>query len=127
MRISDWSSDVCSSDLLTHATTAVARESVEFANGELPDDTDSDVLRSRSTRLAATAMLAARDGDDALLDEHEDWVREVVRLPLSQDGDRFRTSSSALAYNPPALSVLALIHLCRRLARTSDLDRPIVV
>src|SRR3546814_20057458 len=51
---------------LTHATTAVARESVEFANGELPDDTDSDVLRSRSTRLAATAMLAARDGDDAL-------------------------------------------------------------
>src|SRR3546814_3972454 len=107
MRISDWSSDVCSSDLLTHATTAVARESVEFANGELPDDTDSDVLRSRSTRLAATAMLAARDGDDALLDEHEDWVREVVRLTLSQEGDSFRTSSSALAYNPQALSVLA--------------------
>src|SRR3546814_5303774 len=114
MRISDWSSDVCSSDLLTHATTAVARESVEFANGELPDDTDSDVLRSRSTRLAATAMLAARDGDDALLDEHEDWVREVVRLTLSQEGDSFRTSSSALAYNPQALSVLALIHLWRR-------------
>src|SRR3546814_5885231 len=73
---------------LTHATTAVARESVEFANGELPDDTDSDVLRSRSTRLAATAMLAARDGDDALLDEHEDWLREVVRLTLSQEGDK---------------------------------------
>ncbi|WP_313242367.1 hypothetical protein [Stenotrophomonas sp.] len=107
---------------LTHATTAVARESVEFANGELPDDTDSDVLRSRSTRLAATAMLAARDGDDALLDEHEDWVREVVRLTLSQEGDSFRTSSSALAYNPRALSVLALIHLWRRRDRNSDRD-----
>src|SRR3546814_16927258 len=45
---------------LTHATTAVARESVEFANGELPDDTDSDVLRSRSTRLAAPARSAER-------------------------------------------------------------------
>ena len=107
---------------LAHANAAVARESVEFANGELPDDTDSDVLRSRSTRLAATAMLAARDGDDALLDEHEDWVREVVRLTLSQEGDSFRTSSSALAYNPQALSVLALIHLWRRRGRNSDRD-----
>ncbi|WP_203323070.1 ATP-binding protein [Pseudoxanthomonas beigongshangi] len=107
---------------LTHATTAVARESVEFANGELPDDTDSDVLRSRSTRLAAAAMLAARDGDDALLDEYENWVREVVRLTLSREGDSFRTSSSALAYNPQALSVLALIHLWRRRCRNFDRD-----
>ncbi|WP_294991025.1 hypothetical protein [uncultured Stenotrophomonas sp.] len=107
---------------LAHATTTVARESVEFANGELPDDTDSDVLRSRSTRLAATAMLAARDGDDALLDEHEDWVREVIRLTLSREGESYRTSSSALAYNPQALSVLALIHLWRRRGRNSDRD-----
>src|SRR3546814_14995568 len=67
-------------------------------------------------------MLAARDGDDALLDEHEDWVREVVRLTLSQEGDSFRTSSSALTYNPQALSVLALIHLWRRRDRNSDRD-----
>lgn len=109
----------------THATAAVARESVEFANGELPDDSDSDVLRSRSTRLAATAMLVARDGDDALLDEHEEWVREVVTLTLSQEGDSFRTSNSALAYNPQALSVLALIHIWRR--RGLDVDRDALV
>src|SRR3546814_14767581 len=65
-------------------------------------------------------MLAGRDGDDALLDEREDWVREVVRLTLSQEGDSFRTSSSALASNPHALSVLALIHLWRRRDRNSD-------
>ncbi|MET4573255.1 MoxR-like ATPase [Stenotrophomonas rhizophila] len=107
---------------LAHSNAAVARESVEFANGDLPDDTDSDVLRSRSARLSATAMLAARDGDRALLNEHEDWVREVVRITLSQEGDSFRTSSSSLAYNPQALSVLALIHLWRRCGRKSDRD-----
>ncbi|HDS0923447.1 TPA: ATP-binding protein [Stenotrophomonas maltophilia] len=107
---------------VARANAAVARESVEFANGDLPDDTDSDVLRSRSARLSATAMLAARDGDDALLDENEDWVREVIRLTLSQEGDSFRTSSSSLAYNPQALSVLALIHLWHRRGRNSDRD-----
>lgn len=105
-----------------YATADVARESVEFANGELPNDTDSDVLRSRSTHLAATAMLAARDGDEALLDEHEKWVRDVVTKLLLQERDRIKTSSSMLAYNPQALAVLALIHLWRRRDLPADRD-----
>lgn len=105
-----------------HGTAAVAREAVEFANGELPDDSDSDALRSRSTHLAATAMLVARDGDDTLLDEHEEWVRKIVVLTLSREGDNFHTSGSMLAYNPQALSVLALIHLWRRRGLNTDRD-----
>ena len=41
--------------------------------GGLPDDSDTNSLKSRSTRLIATALLVARDGDDDVLDEHEGW------------------------------------------------------
>lgn len=105
-----------------YATAAVAREAVEFAREELPEGADSDVLQSRSTRLAATAMLVARNGDDALLNEHEAWVRDVIILTLSQDGGKNRASPSALAYNPQALSVLALVHLWRRFGLNVDRD-----
>ncbi|MGV8931960.1 MAG: hypothetical protein ACOH1R_07620 [Luteimonas sp.] len=111
----------------TRATAAVARESVEFADGELPAGTDTDVLRSRSTRLVATAMLVARDGDDALLDKYEGWVRQVVTLTLEQQGDTFLTSRSAIAYNPQALSVLALIHLWRRRSLSADRNALLIV
>ena len=101
------------------ATAGLARDAVLYANGELPDGSpDADVLESRSTRLAATAMLVASVGDDELLTAHEDWVCAVVTRILSQNGDGLRASRGMLAYNPQALSVLAITHLWlrRRLA-----------
>lgn len=112
--------------LATHdaarGSAEIAREAAEFAEGGLPDDTDTDVLRSKSTRLAASAMLVARDGDDELLDQYEDWIREVVTNTLAQDDDRSRRSSASITYNRPALAVLALIHLWRRRGRKADRD-----
>ncbi|MER9489609.1 hypothetical protein NKI50_27150 [Mesorhizobium sp. M0563] len=37
-----------------HATASTARDAVEYAEGDLPDDSDTDALRSRSTRLITT-------------------------------------------------------------------------
>ncbi|MGJ5141266.1 hypothetical protein ACQR1V_25025 [Bradyrhizobium oligotrophicum] len=110
-----------------HATPAIARDAVEHANGGLPDDsdTDTDSLKSRSTRLVATALLAARDGDEVLLDAHEDWVRQVIGLALAEKEDRHSTSRENLPYNRPALGTLALLHLWRR--RSLKVDRDALV
>jgi hypothetical protein len=99
----------------------VAREAVEMASRDLPDGADTDVLKSRSTRLAATAMLVARDGDDELLETYHDWIREVVARTLSGEADRFHNSRAALSYNRQALATLAVIHLWRR--RGAIVDR----
>ena len=63
-------------DSSEHATAATARDAVKHADGDLPDGTDTDSLKSRSTRLITTAMLVARDGEDDLLDAHEDLGME---------------------------------------------------
>ena len=103
-----------------HATPETARDAVEYAAGNLPDDTDTEALKSRSTRLIATAMLVARDGDDALLNSHEVWVREVIGRALSEESNRHSVSGGMLRFNRPALATLALFHLWFRRGYKAD-------
>ena len=97
----------------------LAREAVEYAAGDLPDYSDKDYLKSRSTRLISTAMLVARDGDDALLDEHEDWVRTVIAAALGEDVDHYG-SNECLDFHRPAQGICTLIHLWCRGRLVSD-------
>jgi len=97
----------------------LAREALEYAAGDLPDYSDTDYLKSRSTRLISTAMLVARDGDDALLDEHEDWVRTVIAAALAEEVDHYG-SNERLDFHRPAQGICALIHLWRRRQLVSD-------
>lgn len=106
-----------------HATPETARDAVEHASGRLPDGSDTDTLKSRSTRLVATALLVARDGADSLLDAHEVWVREVVTLALAEKADHYSGSREDLRYNRSALGTLALLHLWRRRSMKADRDR----
>lgn len=99
----------------------LAREAVEYAAGDLPDYSDTDYLKSRSTRLISTAMLVARDGDDDLLDEHEDWVRTVIAAALAEDVDHYG-SNERLDFHRPAQGICALIHLWRRKRLVADRD-----
>ena len=105
-----------------HATAATARDAVQYASANLPDNTDTDSLKSRSTRLITTAMLVARDGEDHLLDAHDNWVREVVRRALAEENDRHSGSNEMLRFNRPALGTLALLHLWRRRGLKADRD-----
>jgi hypothetical protein len=109
-------------DRSEHATPTSARDADEYAGGALPDDSDTDSLKSRSTRLITTAMLVARDGDDELFDAREDWVREVMRRALAEETDRRSGSNEQLRFNRPALGTLALLHLWRRRGLKSDRD-----
>lgn len=105
-----------------HASAETARMAVDYAEGGLPDDSDTDDLKSRSTRLISTALLVARDGDDALLDAQEAWVRQVINLGLAEQSDRRGGSSDTLRYNRPAIAMLALIHLWARKRQKADRD-----
>lgn len=105
-----------------HASAETARMAVEYAKGGLPDDSDTDYLKSRSTRLISTALFVARDGDDALLAEQEDWVRQVIELGLAEKSDQRGGSGDALRYNRPAIAMLALIYLWVRKHTKADRD-----
>ena len=105
-----------------YATADTARDAVAYAEGGLPDGSDTDVLQSRSTRLITTALLVARDGDDALLAENEAWVRQVIAITLEEKSDSVGGSHDTLRYNRPAIAILALIHLWARQGKTADRD-----
>jgi hypothetical protein len=102
----------------------IAREAVDYAAGDLPDYADTDHLKSRTTRLIATAMLVARDGDDALLDEHEAWVRAAIAKALEEEIDPYG-SPEILQFNRPGMGICALIHLWHR--RRLPADRNLLV
>lgn len=104
------------------SSTEFAREALDYAEGDLPDDSDPDALKMRSTRLVATAMLVARDGDDVLLAEHEDWVRAVIERALAEEADRHGGAGSSLRFNRPALAICALVHLWHRKRHSADRD-----
>lgn len=110
-----------------HATPETARDAVEYAAGSLPSGTDADDPGSTSTRLIRTALLVARDGDDALLDAQEEWVREVVRRALAEKVGHSTVSNENLGYNGPALGALALLHLWRRRGLKSDRDELVAI
>lgn len=108
-----------------HANAATARDAVEYAKGDLPDDSDTDALKSRSTRLVTTALLVARDGDDELLATHEEWVRQVISSALEEQSDRGGGSQETLRFNRPAIAMLALIHFWAR--KGSNVDRDALI
>lgn len=105
-----------------YATADTARDAVDYADGGVPDGSDTDVLQSRSTRLITTALLVARDGDTALLAANEHWVRQVIAIALEEKSDRGGDSHDTLRYNRPAIAILALIHLWARQGQTVDRD-----
>lgn len=104
------------------STPDLAREAYEHANGELPDESDADVLSMRSTRLVTTAMLIARDGSDELLAEAEDWVRKTIDNALAEDIDLISGSNESIRFNRPALAICAFIHLWHRNKDAADRD-----
>src|SRR3546814_6841529 len=64
MRISDWSSDVCSSDLLCQQGVARSRGRREVPARQLPGDDPVHFLRIRAVEVArAQARLDMADGD----------------------------------------------------------------
>jgi hypothetical protein len=71
--------------------------------------------------IAPAAMLVARDGTDALLHEHEDWVRQVFAQAFaSTETSRISHFRDGIQFNEVAIAALGTIHLWRRHERDGD-------
>lgn len=102
------------------ASADFAKEAAEFAARALPNPDEEDFLKSEATSLASIAVLVARDGDDGLLKEFEEWVRAVANEILGWPPDRLAAMRDTLSYNRPALAISALLHLWLRKGLTTD-------
>src|SRR3546814_6436553 len=99
MRISDWSSDVCSSDLLINDVRQVvagAAQAVRIALGaDRQDDRfggDGVALRG----LDAKGALRAGDLDHLGIIDDPDLVGRAVRVPVGEDGLARRLAEPAV-------------------------------
>src|SRR3546814_10786288 len=81
MRISDWSSDVCSSDLLPDETT------VEVGNGEIFGEramVAGTEFEARVTSLGYSRLLMLLEGDFDTLLERDPALREKIDIVVKQ-------------------------------------------
>ncbi|NTF39565.1 hypothetical protein [Agrobacterium rubi] len=91
-----------------------AREAAEFAARQLPDAGETDFLKAGATSLASVAVLVARDGDDALIEEFEGWARAVATEILCWPSDRIGAMRDTISHNRPALAITVVLHLWLR-------------
>src|SRR3546814_13860517 len=93
MRISDWSSDVCSSDLLAPAVVAVARQ---LSQGELDGAADGGAAAVEKARRVVDRRREI--GDAVLVGQHLPVHRHLLTAvvgPLdNRDGDDAAAGSS---------------------------------
>ncbi len=84
-------------------------------------DSPEDVLRSRTNAIVSAAMVLSRDGSDRLLDQHEEWARNVF-APTFATTNHIAGSGGpdGIRFNPVAIATLGLIHLWQRRGREGD-------
>ena len=105
-----------SPDLVEQAVAYAQRLSTQ-------SDAPEDVLRARTHAIVSAAMILARDGSDALLDQHEGWAREVFAQAFASTDDiTVSRMRSGIRFNPVAIAALGLVHLWRRRGRQADRD-----
>src|SRR3546814_15380896 len=112
MRISDWSSDVCSSDLLAKAGVATAEATRGAASGQLAAN---DALVRGSTIDTDPAVLAAKA---KLENARLDLDRSVIRAPI--DGVVTRRSvqvGQRVAQGSPIMPIVPLAKIGRASCR----------
>lgn len=101
----------------------LAEQAVAYAKRLEASGAPEDAIGSRTNTVVSTAMMVARDGADALLDEHEPWVRGVfASVFASTDRDVARSMRNGIRFNPVAIATLGFIHLWRRRRSAADRD-----
>lgn len=101
----------------------LAERAVSYVQRLSTANATPDGVRSRTNAVVSAAMLLARDGADATLDQHEDWVRDVFAQAFASKEDITVTQMrDGIRFNPVATAALGLIHLWRRRGRQDDRD-----
>jgi hypothetical protein len=104
------------------ASPELAERAVAYAQ-RLPalSDNPEDMHCPRTIAIVSAAMILARDGSDALLDQHEDWSREVfAKAFASTDRVTISQLDDSISFNPVAIATLGQVHLWRRRGHPAD-------
>src|SRR3546814_18706069 len=122
MRISDWSSDVCSSDLPVIIREAIQRE--RFRGGQIfyvcPRISDLDRVRNRITNLAPEAKIAVAHGQMATKDLEADTTAfcdgrydVLISHYISEARLHLPTSTPVASHRTHTLGPVPLTHTIR--------------
>src|SRR3546814_7492759 len=107
MRISDWSSDVCSSDLPSDVQSAIAAQNVEVSAGQIGADPAPEGQQLNATVTARARLQTPEQFRNIIVKTQSDGsvvhLSDVARVEL---GNESYTSSARL--NGPPASGLAL-------------------
>ncbi len=126
-QVADWSVDTA----IQIALERPERSSSEFAEQAIAyaqrlstaADTEESESRSRTRAIVGAAVILARDGADALLDQHEAWARGIFAQAFASTEDMAAsTRIDSIRFNPVAIATVGLIHLWRRRRREADRD-----
>src|SRR3546814_4713364 len=94
MRISDWSSDVCSSDLLS-VTSAIVQTSGLMTEGEAETFTD-DLPQLSTTPFGKSAMMKGGQTIQAWLSDNDDTAPAKLAQYVEEWSDRSEEHTSEL-------------------------------
>src|SRR3546814_5296794 len=90
MRISDWSSDVCSSDLLANAGEQFIRDL--FGNDLILVSNSDDLNKAVGDKTASAPPVAFGTYSDRRDNEEEGWALQVANDVQPKNGIMFRTA-----------------------------------
>jgi hypothetical protein len=126
-QVVDWSVDAAIQIALEHperSSSGFADQAIAYAQRlSTAADTEGNESRSRTRAIVGAAVILARDGADALLDEHEVWARGIFAQAFASTDDMAAsTLIDSIRFNPVAMATLGLIHLWRRRRREADRD-----
>ena len=102
------------------AAVVWARRQATPAVADPNDDDDASAQRMRKEAVLTAAMIAMRDGDEALRSEHGEWASAQLDAALkTEDDDPARQIRAGLRFNPTAIAYAGLIHALQH-RNTSD-------
>jgi hypothetical protein len=95
-------------------STALAWARHSQSTADEVESEDAAEQRMRKEAVLIAAMVAMRDGDDALRAEHGEWARSQLDEALKVlDDDPARQIRGGLRFNPTAIAYAGLIHALR--------------
>ena len=107
---------------LLNAVEAPSRSSLEFASQVMEwvlrpppptADDDWDNAGCRELAIIAGAVVAMRDGDDALRSHHRVWAREISVKALTNEGGDRLVPETNIRFNPVAMAFIGIAQLLR--------------
>jgi hypothetical protein len=94
--------------------------SLPSASVETETDESTEKPWMRYEAIITAALIAVRDGDDALIASHFDWIRSTFECALKAEEDPVHRVRTGLKFNPVAIAFAGMAVLLKRRFNLED-------